>query len=113
MSEFLGMSKALWHENKDQWAPMTPEHANNSILYMIEEIGEVISIVKKKKTPELMSEGAARDHLIEEFCDVLMYFSDALNRFDISPEEFAQAYRKKHNKNLGRDFENEHKQSYS
>ena len=42
-SEVLGMSHELWNENRDKWAPMTPEHANTFILYMIEEIGEVIS----------------------------------------------------------------------
>ena len=112
ISDALAMSKALWQENKDKWEPMTPEHAKTSILYMIEEIGEVISIVKKKKTQELMNDGVTRDHLVEELCDVLMYFSDTLNRFDISAEEFAKAYIKKHRKNLGRDFENDHKLSY-
>lgn len=113
ISDALAMSKALWHENKDKWEPMTPEHAKTSILYMIEEIGEVISIVKKKKTHELMDDGVTRDHLIEELSDVLMYFSDTLNRFDISAEEFAKAYIKKHHKNLGRDYEREHEKTYS
>jgi len=29
---------------------MTPEYGGDSILYMVEKIGEVISIVKKKRS---------------------------------------------------------------
>ena len=111
VSEMLNMSTRLWEKNKESWAPMEPEHGKTFILYMIEEIGEVISIVKRKKTRELMERGATRDHLIEELADVMMYFSDVLNRFDITPEEFAQVYREKHRTNLGRDFDSEHEQS--
>ncbi|AQW59332.1 MazG nucleotide pyrophosphohydrolase domain-containing protein [Vibrio owensii] len=113
ISDALGMSQELWNKNKDKWAPMEPEHANTFILYMIEEIGEVISIVKKKNVDDLMATGLTRDHLVEELSDVLMYFSDVLNRFDISADELTGAYLKKHDKNMGRDFESEHKQSYT
>lgn len=111
-SEVLGMSKELWSENKDKWAPMEPEHANTFILYMIEEIGEVISIIKRKSTAELMAQGKTREHLVEELSDVMMYYADVLNRFGISSGELSEAYIKKHRKNLGRDFESEHKESY-
>jgi NTP pyrophosphatase (non-canonical NTP hydrolase) len=107
------MSHELWNENRDKWAPMTPEHANTFILYMIEEIGEVISIVKRKSTDELMVQGKAREHLVEELSDVMMYYADVLNRFGITSEELSQAYLKKHKKNLKRDFESEHKDAYS
>lgn len=107
-SEVLGMSKELWNENKDKWAPMEPEHAKTFILYMIEEIGEVISIVKRKSTDELMAQGKTREHLVEELSDVMMYYADVLNRFGITSDEFSEAYFKKHKRNLGRDFEREH-----
>ncbi len=112
-SEVLGMSKELWNENRDKWAPMEPEHANTFILYMVEEIGEVISIVKRKSADELMVQGKAREHLVEELSDVMMYYADVLNRFEISAEELSEAYIKKHKKNLRRDFESEHSESYS
>lgn len=48
IKETLEMSKELWENNKEDWSPMTPEYGRDSILYMVEEIGEVISIIKKK-----------------------------------------------------------------
>jgi NTP pyrophosphatase (non-canonical NTP hydrolase) len=87
---------------------MEPEHASDSILYMIEEVGEVISVIKKKSVDEMMNNEKIRNHLVEEFADVLMYFSDALNRFKITPEEFSNAYVSKFEKNIARDFNHDH-----
>lgn len=49
ISEMLKFSKALWEKNKDNWSPMEPKYGKSFILYMIEEIGEVISIKVKMK----------------------------------------------------------------
>lgn len=76
---------------------------------MIEEVGEVISVIKKKSIEEIMENDVVRSHLVEEFTDVLMYFTDALNRFKITSKEFSNAYTKKFEKNLERDFEKDHK----
>ena len=103
-SDTLSMSKELWDLHKDQWSPMEPEYAKNFILYMIEEIGEVIAIVKKKSLNDVMAKGPVREHLIEELADILMYYNDTLNRFNISAEELATVYTKKHNSNLTRDY---------
>lgn len=103
-SDTLSMSKELWELHKNEWSPMEPEYAKNFILYMVEEIGEVIAIVKKKSLHDVMAKGLVREHLIEELADILMYYNDTLNRFNISAEELARVYTKKHNNNLKRDY---------
>jgi len=108
IKEMMTMSYALYEENKDKWSPMEPEHGKDFILYMIEEIGEVISVVKKKRVEEIMEKGPVREHMVEELSDVLMYFIDCLNRYHISSEEFSEAYVKKFNSNMKRDFKDDH-----
>ncbi len=79
IKEKLNMSHELWEKHKDKWPPMTPEHGKTFILYMIEEIGEVISIVKKKGEDQIMNDPEIRKRFIEEMCDIMMYYSDVLN----------------------------------
>lgn len=108
ISDMLGMSKELWGKNKENWAPMSPEHGRTFVLYMIEEIGEVIAILKKKGEDKIMDDETTRERFIEEMCDVLMYYSDVLNRFGISAEEFSAIYLKKFKRNMGRDYQTDH-----
>ena len=103
-SETLNMSKELWKLHEDEWTPMEPQYAKDFILYMIEEIGEVIAITKKKSVADMMEQGPTREHLIEELADVLMYYNDILNRFGITAEQLAEVYNKKHISNLNRDY---------
>lgn len=109
ISDMLDMSYNLWLENKDNWRKMTPENAHYSILYMIEEIGEAIQILKKKNHDSIMNNPEIREKFIEELTDIIMYFSNVLSCFDISAEEFSKIYFKKYNKNLKRDYENQYK----
>ena len=48
IADMLEMSYKLWEKNKDSWSPMEPEYGRSFILYMIEEIGEAIAVIKKK-----------------------------------------------------------------
>ncbi len=48
---------------------------------------------------------------IEEMCDVMMYYSDVLNRFGITSEEYSKVYRDKFDKNMKRNFEKDHAES--
>lgn len=109
ISEMLDFSKQLWEKNKNSWSPMSPEYGKDFILYMIEEIGEVIAILKKKGCDSVMKDKEIRNHFTEEMCDVMMYFSDTLNRFGISPKEFSDIYTEKFNKNLKRNYTQEYK----
>ncbi|MBZ9636990.1 MazG nucleotide pyrophosphohydrolase domain-containing protein [Clostridium sp. FP1] len=88
ISEMLDMSHKLWEKHKDTWSPMEPAQGKISILYMIEEIGEAIAIIKKKTEDGIMNDPRIRERFIEELGDVLMYYSDTLNRFKITPQEF-------------------------
>jgi NTP pyrophosphatase (non-canonical NTP hydrolase) len=109
ISDMLKLSYDLWEKNSDKWSPMEPEYAKSFILYMIEEIGESIAIIKKKGETEIMDNPDIRDHFVEELGDVLMYFMDVLNRFNISSEEFSNTYIKKFEYNISRDYEGEYK----
>lgn len=108
IADMLQLSKTLHQKYQGKWEPLEPEHARDSILYMVEEIGEVISVIKKKSVEQMMTAGPVRNHLVEELADVLMYFNDTLLRLKITPEEFSKAYVEKYQKNLKRDFVQEH-----
>jgi len=109
ISEMLDLSYKLWEKNSNKWSPMEPEYARSFILFMIEEIGESIAIIKKKGEEEIMNNPEVREHFVEELGDVLMYFMDVLNRFNISSEEFSSTYIKKFMKNMNRDYESQYK----
>lgn len=108
ISEMLEMSYKLWEKHKDTWSPMEPKYGRDFILFMIEEIGEVIEIIKKKKEEKIMNDRVVRERFIEELGDVLMYFMDVLNRYDISAQEFSEIYLKKFKINMKRDYEKQH-----
>lgn len=109
ISEMLMLSKTLWEKNKDNWSPMEPKYGKSFILYMIEEIGEVISIIKKKGEDEIMDNNEVRERFIEEMGDVLMYYIDVLNRFNVTSEEFSKIYLNKYVSNMDRNYEKQYK----
>ena len=103
------MQYRLWEKHKHSWPPLKPNQARNSLLWMIEEMGEVISILKKRGEEDVMTDMKLRKAMIEELCDVMMFFTDVLIEFDISPVEFTNNYYRKHEKNMLRDFVNDDK----
>jgi len=104
----MAMQKELWEKYQDRWSPMEPLYARNSILWMIEELGEVIAIIKKREETAIMNDLQVRSAFVEEFADVLMYLTDALLRYRITPDELSAAYIEKHRINMTRDFDQEH-----
>ncbi|MFL0270097.1 NUDIX domain-containing protein [Candidatus Clostridium radicumherbarum] len=108
ISEMLDMSYKLWQKHKDTWPPMQPEYGKNFILYMIEEIGEAIAIIKKKGEEQIMNTPEVRERFVEELGDVLMYYMDVLNRFNLSAEEFSSIYLKKFESNMNRDYKKQY-----
>lgn len=106
-TDMFQMQRELWDKHKDSWSPLEPEFARNSLLWMMSEIGEVIDIIKKCGEAAIMTEEGVRTSFIEELCDVLMYFNDAMLRYGIDPEDIALAYVKKHEKNMNRSFQAE------
>jgi hypothetical protein len=51
-----------------------------------------------------MHDKEVREEMLEEITDCYMYLADILNRYEYSPKEFSQAYRKKMEHNLKRDY---------
>ena len=112
VSDMMRMQMELWELHKDSWSPMSPEYGRNFILWMMEEIGESIAILKKKGDAAIMEDPAVRAAFVEEMSDVLMYYTDTLLRYGVSPEELSNAYIAKHEKNMGRNFKTEYLGKY-
>ena len=112
ISEMIKMKKELHEINKERWGEYYPEDAKNHLLYMVEEMGECISIIKKKGIDTIMQEGHVRERFVEEISDVLMYYIEVLIRLEISPEELSKAYIEKHNTNMNRNFVEDNKRKY-
>lgn len=108
MSEMQAMQRELWEQNREKWSPLEPYFARNSILWMMEELGEVISLIKKREEADIVKNPATHSAFVEELADVLMYYNDVLLRYGITPGELGEAYRRKHAKNMGRDYEGEY-----
>lgn len=109
IEEMLKLSQLLWEQNKENWSPMEPSYSKDFLLYLVEELGEVIAIIKKKGTDSIMEDEIIRERFIEEMGDVLMYYMDVLNRLKITAEEFSEIYIKKYKKNMNRNYEREYK----
>ena len=56
ISEMKQMQFNLYEENKEKWNDMEPNAAKNHMLYMVEEMGECISIIKKKGIDNIMKD---------------------------------------------------------
>lgn len=112
LSEMLEMQRSLFEPHKDSWHPMEPEYGKDFILYMMEEIGETIAILKKKSCEAVVADPEVRAAFLEEMSDVLMYYNDILLRFHVTSQELAEAYLQKHAKNMGRDYPHEYEELY-
>lgn len=112
ISDMMEMQKSLYEIHKDSWSPMEPEYGRNFILWMMEEVGECISIIKKKGDTAISENLAVRRAFCEEMSDVLMYFNDTLLRYGITAEEISEAYQEKHKRNMGRNYAEEYKKKY-
>ena len=70
ISDMKKMQLELYEINKEKWNDMEPKAVKSHILYMIEEIGECISIIKKKGRNAIMEDKDIRARFIEEITDV-------------------------------------------
>lgn len=112
ISQMMDMQRELFERHKDTWSPMEPEYGKDFLLYMVEEMGEVIAILKKKGCTAVMEDRDVRDAFLTEMADVLMYYQEVLLRFHVTPEEISEAYFRKHARNMGRDYTREYKEAY-
>lgn len=111
MAEMLEIQRRL-HAAHPEWGGLTVEHGLRQLLWMVGEIGEVIDVIKKAPEERYMSPGEVREHFVEEFCDVMMYFADTLVCYGVTAEEFAAEYRKKADYDLIRDYAAEAEKEY-
>lgn len=105
MSDMLRYQQALLEKHEGDWLPHIPENGRDSLLWSIDEIGEVIAIIKKKGDQAIMENPHVRAHFVEECSDVMMYFVDMLDCYGITAEEFSEAFEKKAKRNLERTWE--------
>ncbi|MCL2320834.1 MAG: nucleotide pyrophosphohydrolase [Oscillospiraceae bacterium] len=108
ISDMLRMQYELWEKYSDTWEPLEPKYGRDSLLYMIEEMGEAISIIKKRGEDNVISDVSLTKKFIEELTNILMYFNDVLLKYGITSEEFSDIYLKKHEKNMKRNSQIEH-----
>lgn len=113
ISQMMQMQMDLFEPHKEKWSPMEPEYGKDFILFMVEEIGEVIAVIKKKGSGAIMEDPAVRQAFLSEMADVLMYYHDVLLRYHVTPEEISQAYVKKHEFNMDRNYSREYKEQYN
>lgn len=71
-------------------------------LLFIEEVGELAKAIRKTTGFKGQKEDS-RDNLREEFADVLNYFMELANRFDV---DLTEVYFEKHQKNTTRTWKN-------
>jgi len=87
-----------------EWGGHDPKFGQNFLLYAFEELGEVVSIFKKKGEDAILRDPEVRGCFLEECSDVLMYLCDMMQSMGVQPEELGEAYRKKIAYNLHRDW---------
>lgn len=103
IGDFLEMQHRLAVE-KGWIYDRVPELGHMSLLWSIDELGEVIAILKKKGAAAIMENESVRAHFTEEIVDVFMYLFDMMECYGITAEEFTEAYLAKFRRNLGRDW---------
>lgn len=104
ISNMMQMQKALHALHEQEWYPLEPEYGKDTVLFMVEEIGEVIAILKKKGSNAVMEDPKVRQAFLEEMADVLMYYQDTLLRYHITADEISDAFARKHARNMGRNY---------
>ena len=103
-SEIIKMQKQLKEKHKDDWTPLTPGYGRSCLLWMVEELGEIVSVIKKRGETYIMNDPIIREAFIEEFADTLMFMTDAMICYGITASEFSEVYLKKHKRNMNRDW---------
>ena len=112
ISQMMQMQKELYERHKEKWYPLEPEYGKDFILFMVEEIGETIAVLKKKGADAVIDDPAVREAFLTEMADVLMYYHDVLLRFHVTPEEISDAFVRKHGVNMERNYTKEYEEKY-
>ena len=108
LQDLIDMQAALQQRMAGAWTPIVPENGHFSLLWMYEELGEIVAILKKRGNGAVMDDEKVRAAFVEEMSDVLMYYVDLMTCFGVSADELSQAFVAKHERNMKRDFVGEH-----
>ena len=108
ISELMAMQDELQARMKGKWLEITPENGHYSLLWMYEEMGEIVAALKKRGNRAVMDSPAVRSAFLEEMSDVLMYYIDLAACFGVSAGELSEAYAAKHATDMRRDYITEH-----
>ena len=101
-AQMQAMQRSLQEKYIEKWGGLSEKEGRNQLLWMMIEAGEMADIIKKQGDEAILHDAQARAHFVEETCDVLMYLNDVMLCYGITPEELAEAYRKKHEHNMKR-----------
>ena len=112
ISQMMDMQKRLFSLHQLEWPPMEPSQGKTMMLYMVEEMGEAIAVLKKKGDDAVMGDPDVRAAFVEEMADALMYYMETLLRYQVTPEEISESYVRKHSRNMGRDYKQEYEELY-
>lgn len=110
--DMMDMQRELYEPHRDEWDPLEPQYARNRLLWMVEEVGECIAIIKKKGDAAIVEDEAVRENFCAEASDVLMYLNDVLISYGITPQEISQAYQAKHRYNMERNYNKQNERLY-
>ena len=105
LAELMDMQHALFAKHAQEWMPHAPESGRSYLLWSVEELGEMIAIIKKKGDEAIVANPAVRAHFVEEAADVLMYLMDTLDCYGITGEDLSDAYAAKFARNMQRDWQ--------
>ncbi|MBR0463268.1 MAG: nucleotide pyrophosphohydrolase [Clostridia bacterium] len=112
LSEMRRMQAQLHEKYRDSWRPQIPENGHYNLLWMVEELGEAISVIKKFGDDAVMNDGTLRKAFISELCDIWMFMEDVMTCYGVTPEEFSAVYAEKHAHNMSRDYDKNCEQIY-
>lgn len=104
ISDMMNMQAELQEKYRGIWQSITPDHAQDKLLWAAGEMGEIVDIFKKEGWESASKNENSLKHLCEETADVMMYLWDMLSCMGITPETFSSIYEKKHAYNMKRTF---------
>ena len=86
ISQMMQMQKDLYERHKGEWYPLEPEYGKDSILFMVEEIGEVAEVLNKRAGRKASEEDDLQEQLGIELADMLHYIVAiaAINKIDLT-----------------------------
>ena len=103
VNDMYEYQKALQDKYQIKWRePISPEMSKNKLLWAYGEMAEVGDILKKNPMEKIMSDPELRRHITEELGDVMMYLFDVMLCLGIDPDDFANEYRTKCERNINR-----------